>query len=473
MLWLRNDEADRLRSESVSPATWPLSPFPKFDNSIVVPGRSYEQLARDDLFLLAGHKNRRKMSDENFLPLERERQGNTCDELFLPPERKSHSKRKTSQHLAGRLAYGHLNPAQRLPRTRKRIYGLPACLISGPHPSRTFQTSPAGSKSLDQVPQSLGGRLRPPKEIHKTETLQGGTSDLQYGRANLTPSKPQKGRQRSSAQTFGPVQFAQVPSHHDFCRRADNQDLQACTPLSSEIPPLRVLSPLRFSGIFPAPPASSSSPEEIPQSLRVGLHPQKEIHTTVKLQSKMSSSFDEGADLKSSKRQKCQRCLAEKFDPVQFAPFPSYHDFCGQNNNQDLQANKFLSPKIPPLRAVSPFRFSGIFPASPGSLGATSHSLQTGLHPPKKTPKIRASRAECLRSLDGSNDVTLHRVQTHASSGRSQPGLTSNIPSHDAFHKRIRRRKSYENLRMASTSHTILLLPVLSPLVFPDFSFDM
>jgi hypothetical protein len=188
----------------------------------------------------------------------------------------------------------------------------------------------------------------------------------------------------------------------------------------------------------------------------------------------MFGSLDELADLTSSRRQKWQqRDSTEKFDQVQFTQIPSHHDFCRQDTNQDLQANKSLSPEIPPLRAISPFRFSGIFPSSPGNLDAISHSLQTAGHPPKKTPMIEISRAELPNSLDGSKDVAPSKVQTHASSGRSHTRATSNIPSHDAFHKWIRRRKSYENLRMASTSHTIPPLPVLSPLAFPDFSFEM
>jgi hypothetical protein len=468
MLWLRNDEADRLRDEFL------LSSFPKFDNNVAVSGTSYQQLARHDLSLLAECKSHRKMPVERSLTLERMSSRDTHDELFLPPEEKSHGNTKTPSHLAGPPAYRHLHPAQRLPRTEEHINGLPACLVAGLHPSRTFQTSPAGSKSLDQIPQTLRAALRPPKEIHKSVTSQGATSNPHDGRANLSPSKTQKGRQRGSAQTFDPVQLAQIPFHYDFRKQAENQDLQACTSLSSEIPPLRVVSPFRFSGIFPASPAGSRSPDEIPQSLRAGLHSQKDIHKTVGLRSENFGFLAEVADLTSSRRQKSQqRDSTEKFDPVQSSKIPSHRDFRRQDTNQDLQANKSSSPEIPPLRTVSPFWFFGIFPTSSGNLDEISNSLQATGHPPKKILKFEISGAEFPNSLDGSNDVTPSKVQTHASSGRSHTRATSNIPSHDAFHKRIRRRKGYENLRMASTSHTIPSLPILSPLAFPDLSVDM
>jgi hypothetical protein len=145
------------------------------------------------------------------------------------------------------------------------------------------------------------------------------------------------------------------------------------------------------------------------------------------------------------------------------AEIPSHHDFCRQDTNQHLQANKSLSPEIPPLRAVSLFRYSGIFPACPGGLDTVSHSLQAAGHHPKNTPNIEILRAELSNSLDGSNDIAPSKVQTRASSGRSHTRATSNTPFHDALHKRIRRQKGYENLRMASTSHTIPPLPILSP----------
>lgn len=468
MMWLRNDEADRLRDESL-----PTS-LPQFDHTVAAPGLSHQQLASDDLSLLAEYKSHGYKSEERSLALEKKSPGDTYDELFLPSEKKSHGNTKTSSHPAGRLANRHLHPAQRLPRTAKRIDGLPASLVAGLHPSRTFQTSPAGSKSLDQKPQTLGAVLRPQKEIHKCVTSQGGTAKLHNKRAKLTPSKTQGGRQRSQGQTFDPVQFAQIPSDYDFRRQADNKDLQVRTYLSSELPPLRVVSPFRYSGIFSVSSSGSRIPDETPLSLRAGLHPQKEIHKNAELRSETFGSPDEVADLTSSRRQKIQqRDPTEKFDPVQFTQIPSHYNICRQHTNQDPQANKSLSPEIPPLRAVSPFRFSSIFPTSQGNLDAISHSLQAAGHPAKKTPNIELSRAELSSSLDGSNDVAPSKVQTHASSGRSHTRAISHIPFHDAFPKRIRRQKGYENLRMVSTVHTIPPPAALSPLSFPDFSIDM
>jgi hypothetical protein len=459
MLSLQNGKADRLRDKSF------LSSFLESDYSIAAPGASYQQLSQDDLSLFAECKSHSKISEERSLSAARKSSQDTYDELFLPSEKESHGNTKTSPQSAGRPASKHLNPAQRLPRTEKLINELPASLVAGLHPSRasqTSQTSPAGSKSRDQVPRTLGTGLRSPKEIRKGVNSQGEPSrpSKNYDeRAGKTPSKTQRGRQRSSAQTFDPVKFAQIPSHYDFRRQADNQDLQACTSLSSEIPPLRAVSPFRFSGIFPAFPAGSRSPDEILQSLRAGLHSQKEIHKTVELQSETFGFLEEVAD------------STQNFDAVKFTQIPAHHDFCRQDTNQDLQANKSLPLEIPPLRAVSPFRFSGIFLAPQGSLDSISH-VQADVHPIQKASMIEASRDEFLRSLDGSNDVAPSKVQTHTSSGNAYTRATSNISSHDAFHKRIRRRKGYENLRMASTSHTIPLL-VLSPLAFADFSLDM
>jgi len=464
MLWLQNDEADGLQDKSL------LSSFPESDYGIVAPGASYQQLSQDDLSLLAECKSHKKISEECSLSIARKSPQDTYDELFLPSE-KSHGDTKTSPQSASRPTSRNLNPAQRLPRTEKFINGLPASLVAGLHPSRTFQTSPAGSKSRDQVPRTLGTGLRSPKEIRKGVTSQGEPSKYHEELADQTPSKTQRGRQRSSAQT-DPVKFAQVPSHYDFRRQADNQDLQACTSLSSEIPPLRAVSPFRFSGIFPAFPSGSRSSDEIPQSLRTRLHSQKEIHKTVELQSETFGLLEEVADLTSSMRQKGQqRDSTQNFDAVKFTEIPSHHDFCRQDTNQDLQANMFPSPQIPPLRAISPFWFSGIFRAPQGSLDSFSH-LQTGVHPIPKARKIEASREEYLGSLDGSNDVAPFKVQTHTCSGKPHTSATSNMSSHEAFHKRIRRRKGYENLRMASTSHTIPPLPVLSPLAFALLTYE-
>src|SRR5271156_2592151 len=118
MLWLQNDEADRIRDASL------LSSFPKFDHRVAVPRTSCQRLARYDLSLLAECKSYRNMSEKCSLPLERMSFRDAHDGLFLPPEKKSHSNTKTSSRSTGPPAHRHLRPAQRLPRTEKHINGL-------------------------------------------------------------------------------------------------------------------------------------------------------------------------------------------------------------------------------------------------------------------------------------------------------------------------------------------------------------
>jgi hypothetical protein len=469
IMWLRNDDIGRLGDESRP------SPFPKFDYSVAVPGKSYQQFARDDLAIFASSKRNKITLEEHSPPMERESSGGIIDELFLPFEEESHENTKTSPYTAGRPVQRHLNPSQRLPRTAKPINALPACLVAGLQSSSAFYSSPAGSKGLDQRPQTLGAPSRPPKEIYYSVTSQDETSNSHNEGANLTPSIVRTGRRRSSAQAFDRVQFAQIPSHYGLHRQADNYDIQAHTYLSPELPPVRVVSALRFSGIFPALATGSLAPDGIPRSSRIGTHPRKDVHRNVEIRSKNAGALDDGADLKFSGSQKGKQCCStESFDPVHFAQIPSHHGFSKQNTDQGLQENKYLQPEIPPLRPVSSFRLSVIFPSSSpsGSLDEISHSTQALAHSPRRASKIRAPRAEFPNSPDGSNDMALSDLDTLPSQ-RIRRGAMPNISSHDAFHKRIRRRKGYENLRIASTPYTIPPLPVSSPLSFPDFSSDM
>ncbi len=463
MMWLQNHEADEPRKNSLLPS------FPKFDSCVAVPGKSYQQLARDDLSIFAECKSYKPISEEHSSPKVRKSSGKTCDELFLPSETKSQGNTKAPLHSAGQFVQRHMHLAQRLPKTGKPINALPACLVAGLQPPRTFWSSPAGSKSRDQRPDAFGAPACFPKKIQKTAESQGGTSSLDAERANLTPPKLHAGRRRSSVQTFDSVQFAQVPSDYDLRRQADNQDLQVHISSSSRIPPLRVVSPLRLPGIFPASPVCSLTPEVIPRSSRVGLPQRKDIPKIVELRRENSGYLDEGADRTLPERHTGQRrCSTKKVHPVRFAQIHSHYNFGKHKASQELQANKSLSPEIPPLRPVSAFRISGIFPTSLGSSDAPSGSLRASdIHPPKRVPKVEAFTAEFPSSLDGSNDVAPLDRETRPSPGRS------NVSSHDTFPRRIRRRKGYENLRMASKSHTIPPLPVTSPLAFPDFSFDM
>jgi hypothetical protein len=469
-MWLRNDDIGRFRDKSRP------SPFPKFNYSVAVPGKSYQQFARDDLAIFASSKRNKITLEEHSPPMERKSFVCIIDELFLPSEKESHENTKISPYTAGRPVQRHLNPSQRLPRTAKPINALPACLVAGPQSSSAFHTSPAGSKGLDQRPQTLGAPSRLSKEIYNSVISQDETSNSHNEGANLTPSIVRTGRRRSSAQTFDRVQFAQIPSHYGLHRQSDNQDIQTHTYLSPELPPVRVVSALRFSGIFPALATSSLASDGIPQSSRIGTHPRKDDHKNVEIRSKNAGALDDGVDLKSSGSQKGKQCCSTKsFDPVHFAQIPSHHGFSKQNTDQDLQEKKYLPPEIPPLRPVSSFRLSVIFPSSSspsGSLDEISHSTQAVAHSPRRTSKIRAPRAEFPSSPNGSNDMAPSDLDTLPSQ-RSHLGVMPNISSHDAFHKQIRRQKGYENLRIASTSYTIPPLPASSPLSFPDFSSDM
>jgi hypothetical protein len=471
MMWLRNDDIDRPRDESRP------SPFPKFDYSVAVPGKSYQQFARDDFTIFANSKRNKITLEEHSPPMERKSSGGIFDELFLPYEKESHENTKISPYTARRPVQKHLNPSQRLPRTAKPINALPSCLVAGLQSSSAFHTSPAVSKGLDQRQQTLGALSRPSKDIYNSVTSRDGTSNSHNEGANLTPSILRIGRRHGSAQAFDRVQFAQIPSHRGLHRQADNHDIQTHTYISPELPPVRVVSALRFSGIFPSLATGSLAPDGIRQSSRIGTHPGKDDYKNVEIRSKNASALDEGADLKSSGSQKGKQCCStENFDPVHFAQIPSYHGFSKQNTDQGTQENMYLPPEIPPLRPVSSFRLSVIFPSSSsllsGSLDEISRSAQAVAHFPRRTSKIRAPRAEFPSSSDGSNDMAPSDLDTLPSQ-RFSLGAMPNISSHDAFHKQIRRRKGYEDLRIASTSYTIPPLPVSSPLSFPDFSSDM
>lgn len=466
MIWLRKDEADRHREKSCP------SPFPKFDRSVALPGKPYQQLALDDLAIFAENKSHKILSEKHSPVVETKISANTLAELFLPAEKKSYENTKTYPHTANVPVQRHLHPAQALPQTAKPIYALPACLVAGLQSSPKFQISPAGSKSLGPRSQILGAPPRPPKEIHKSATSQSGTPNPNE-RANLATANVRTGRSRSSAQTYDPVQFAQVPSHYDFHRQANKQGLQTQNSFMPELPPIRVVSALRFSGIFPNLATKSLTPKEIPESSRLGPHPRQEISENAGQGNWRSGPLHLGADLVSSEQQSGPQCCSTKqFDPVGIAQIPSHHNFNTQITNQELQKNKSFTLEIPPLRPVSSFRFSGIFPSSAENFEESSHSAQTNAHPPTGLHKMKAKRVDFPSFLGAGNDAAPSDLDTLPSQ-RSRLEAMSNTSCGGGLHRSIRRQKGYENLRMASTTHTLPPLPIVSPLAYPDFSLDL
>jgi hypothetical protein len=462
MKWLRRDDADRFRDESR-----PI-PFPKFDSSVAVSGKSKRQLVCGDLAIFGESTHQKTLPDEHSSKRETKSSVNNLDELFLPRRKKGNDRAKVYPHTARRPIQRYLNPAQRLPRTARHINALPACLIAGLQPSGTFQ-APKAVTSLDQRPQNLQAPPRPPKENYSAVVSQGGISRADK-RAHLVPAKPQTGRRRSSALIFDPVRFAQVPSHYEIRRKADKQELQSQTSLPRELPPLRVVSALRFSVLFPDLAPRSSTPGETPQFSRIGPNPRNGINENPEQGKHNSGPRNIWAKSASSEEQKDQYCCsAEKFDPVQFAQTPSHPNFSTQSPNQELQKNKALSPFIPPLRPVSSFRLSDILSSATENLDSISHSPERGFHPPTRTPKIEASRIDFANSFDGSCDTAPSDLDTLPFQ-RARVQTRSNKPSCEVIHRSIRRQKGHENLRMVSTMHTLPPLPVMSHHAFPDFS---